>query len=438
MATQRTLKLNLLADVDKFGKNMKKAGTDTTSFGNKVSNAGKRAAKGLAGVGVAAGIMATKLGVDAVQAAAEDEKSQKKLSTALKNTTNATDDQVAAVETWITTQQLALGVSDNELRPAFANLARATGSVTEAQNLLTLALDISAATGKDVETVSLGLSRAYNGNLGALTRLGVPLDQNTLKTKDFDAAASELTRLFGGSAKANTETLAGKLAILQETFGELQEGVGQKLIPKLKNLVDIVLQVSRAFSGEDPDGLSTRARELKGDIGDGGAGSLGRSLKILADSFGALFKSFTDDGDDATDGMQEVAGALVAVANGINAVARAYKKAKEIGGNILDFLIIGEGGLKFADTTLGKKLGYTNRAAGGSVMPGQAYKVGEFGSEIFVPSGSGSIRKDNTSGGNTFIFNGVIDGESARRSIERVMQNSTLRTGAVNLAGSPL
>ena len=71
-------------------------------------------------------------------------------------------------------------------------------------------------------------------------------------------------------------------------------------------------------------------------------------------------------------------------------------------------------------------------------MKNQAYRVGEFGPEIFVPSGSGSIRKDPGGGGNTFIFNGVIDGESARRSIERIMQQSTRRTGAVNLAGAQL
>jgi hypothetical protein len=441
MATTRTLKLNLLADVDKFGKGLDKAGTSTTTFGKKVSAAGGMAAKALGAVALAAGAMAVKLGVDAVRAAAEDEKSQKQLAVALKNTTGATDEAIAAVETWITTQQLALGVADTELRPALATLARATGDVTKAQNLLTLALDISVATGKPLETVSLGLSKAYNGNIGALTRLGIPLDANIIKTKDFDAATRELTKLFGGSAKANTETLAGKLAILQETFAELQEGVGQKLIPKLKDLLDNVMKVSKAFSGEDPDGLSTRARELKGDIGDGGAGSLGRSLKSLTDSFTALFKAFTDDGDTTTDTMTEFANALFAIARGINAISRAYTTAKE---TFRDVKTTGIGQFLFGSFGPGGMFpGLLNpfpaaRAAGGSVSGGQPYRVGEFGSEIFVPSGSGSIRPDNGGGGNTFIFNGIIDAESARRSIERVMQNSTLRTGAVNLAGSPL
>jgi hypothetical protein len=80
------------------------------------------------------------------------------------------------------------------------------------------------------------------------------------------------------------------------------------------------------------------------------------------------------------------------------------------------------------------------RAVGGSVSAGQAVRVGELGSEVFIPSTAGRILPHNQSGGggNTFIFNGVIDGESARRSIERVLQNSAKRTAPINLVGSTL
>lgn len=433
MATQRTLKLNLLADVDKFGKGLDKAGRDAQTFGDKVKAYGNIAAGALAAVGAAAGVMAVKLGVDAVKGAAEDELSQKKLATALRNTTKATDQQIASTEQYITKQQLAFGIADTKLRPALATLARATGDVTRAQQLNNLAIDISAATGKDLESVALGLAKAYNGNIGALTRLGIPLDENIIKSKDFNAAFSELNKLFGGSAKENTKTLAGQLAILQQTFGELQEGVGVRFIPVLVNLLDNIMKVSRAFSGEDPEGLSARARELQGEVGDGSAGGLGRSIKILADAFATLFKAFTDDNDATTDGMQEMANALLAIAGAINAIASAYSKAKEA----LSYL----GGSGTYNSLFGLKglpNPFSGRASGGSVMGGQAYRVGEFGSEIFVPSGSGSIRPDKGGGGNTFIFNGVIDGESARRSIEKLLQNSARRTGAINLVGANL
>lgn len=443
MATNRTLKLNLLADVDKFGTGLDKAGRDAKSFGGKVSKYGKIAAGAFAAVGAAAAAMAVKVGIDAVKAAAEDEISQKKLAKALQNTTGATDEQIAATEDYIKKTQLRYGVSDVKLRASLGNLARATGDVTEAQKLNNLAVDISAATGKDLETVSLALAKASLGNLGALTKLGVPLDANTIKTKDFSAATDELQKLFGGSAAANTETFQGKLAILSETFGELKEDVGAKLLDPLKRLLDRVKEVAAAFSGDDPEGLTARARELQGVSGDTGSGSLGRSLNILAESFKTLFKAFTDDGDGATDGMEELASALVSIAGGINAVANAYKSAKGILGKLVDTLIIGEGKAGYASFIPGFGGGASgttggSRAAGGSVMGGRPYKVGEFGSEIFVPSGSGSIRKDTSGGGNTFIFNGVIDGESARRSIERIMQQSTRRTGAVNFAGAQL
>jgi hypothetical protein len=442
MADTRTLKLSLLADVNKFLAGMDKADKGTKTFSSSIGKYSKAMAKSFALAGVAAGAYAIKLGVDGVKSAVEDEASQKQLAQALKNTTKATDSQIASTEKYITSQQIQFGIADTKLRPALANLARATGDLTEAQRLNNLAIDISAATGKDLEAVSLAISKAYNGNLGALTKLGVPLDANIIKTKDFNAATDELQKLFGGSAKANTETYAGQLAIVTERFGEMKESIGVSLLPVMKTLLEQVNMAAKAFGGEDAQGLSNRARELAGtyDGQGGGAYNLGLALKNVADSFGKVFAALNGSGaDGATDNAQSFADAMNNVAGAINAVANAYSRAKSIGGALLNFIEIGDGGLKFADTDLGKALGYTRRAAGGPVNAGQPYVVGEFGPEVFVPSGSGSIRKDSGSGsGNTFIFNGVIDGESARRSIEKLLQSSARRTGAINLAGANL
>ena len=439
MADVRTLKLSLLADVQKFLAGMDKADNSTKSFSSQIGKYSKAMAKSFAVAGAAAGAYAIKIGIDGVKAAVEDEASQKQLAEALKNTTNATDAQIASTEDYITKQQLAFGVADTKLRPALANLARATGDVGKAQQLTNLAMDISAATGKDLETVSLTLSKAYNGNIGALTKLGIPLDDAIKKSGDFNLVQGELVRLFGGAAKANTETYAGQLAIVTERVGELKESIGVALLPTLKVLLEQVNQVAKGFSGDDPNGLSSRAIELGASVGDTGAYSLGTSLKALSDAFGKLFTTITADGDESSGSLQTLANALVSVANGINAVANAYKKARDLGGKILDFISIDPGeGPKFADSRLGKALGYTSRAAGGPVFAGQMTRVGEFGPEMFVPSGSGSIRPDAGNGGVTIIMNGVIDGESARRSIERLLQDSSRRTGAVNLVGATL
>ncbi len=432
MADVRTLKLNLLADVDQFGRSLAQADNDAKGFAGGLKKYGKIAAAAFVVAGAAAAAYAVKIGIDGVKAAVEDEASQKQLAEALKNTTNATDAQIKSTEAYITKQQLAFGVADTKLRPALANLARATSDVGKAQELTNLALDISASTGRDLETVSLTLAKAYNGNIGALTKLGIPLDENIKKTKDFNVVQDELVRLFGGAAKANTETYAGQLAIVTERVGELKESIGVALLPTMKTLLEEVNKVAKGFSGEDPEGLSNRARELAGNFEGDGAFSLGGALRAVTDAFSNLFSTVTDGGPGAASMMERIAASLETVANAINAISNAYQAALPA--------------LRFIQNPLNINLpeaGFTPRpkarASGGSVMGGQAYRVGEFGPELFVPSGSGSVRPDAGSGQNVTInLNGIVDAESARRSIEKLLQNSARRTGPINLVGATL
>jgi hypothetical protein len=432
MADVRTLKLNLLADVDQFGRSLARADNDAKGFAGGLKKYGKMAAAAFAVAGAAAAAYAVKIGIDSVKAAVEDEASQKKLAQALKNTTDATDAQIKATEDYISKTQIRYGVSDVKLRDSLGNLLRATGDVTEAQKLNNLALDISASTGRDLETVSLTLAKAYDGNFGALKRLGIPLDESIVKTKDFNLVQDELTKLFGGAAAANTETYAGKLAIVKERTEELKESIGVSLLPVMSTLLENVDMVAKGFGGEDPEGLSNRARELAGNFEGNGATSLGGSLRAVADAFGKLFSTVTDGGPGSASIMERLATSLESIANAIDAIASAYQRALPA--------------LRFIQNPLNLDLpeaGFTPRpsarAAGGSVMGNQPYRVGEFGPEVFYPAGtSGSIRPDNSGSGVTIIMNGVIDGESARRSIERLLQDSSRRTGAVNLVGATL
>ena len=434
MANIRTMKLNLLADVSQFGKSLSKADTDTKSFSSKMKGYGKVAAKAFAGAALAAGALAIKIGVDGVKAAIEDEVSQKKLATTLKNVTNATDDQIKATEDYITKQQLQYGISDTKLRPALEILARRTKDVTEAQKLNNLAIDIAAGTGKDLETVATALGKAYGGNLTSLKKLGVPLDENIIKTKDFEAATKALTDTFGGSAQANTETYQGQLNILNERWGEMKEGIGQKAIPILKDLLEQVNLVAIGFSGEDQKkGLSNKVRALSGELdGKSGGVKLGESLKDLADSFKTMFGALSStNAKTGVSTLESTANAVTKIATAITRLSEAYKKLKPFVKYLPSSRVISE---------IGDYLTAPGMAAGGFVKAGQAVRVGEFGPETFIPSGAGKIEKASSSMGNgvTIIMNGVIDGESARRSIERLLQDSSRRTGAINLVGATL
>ena len=238
MAGSRTLKLSILADVADLKKNLDTGSKEVEGFGGKLEKFGKVAAAAFAAAAAAAAAYAVKLAVDGVKAAIEDEAAQLRLANALKNVTAATDAQISAVEEQILKTSLATGVADDQLRPALQRLATATGSVTKSQDLLNLALDISAATGKSVETVSNALGKAYEGNTSSLSRLGVGLSAAEIKTLGLEGTVKQLAETFGGAATVQANTFEGQIARLKVGFDEAKESVGAALLPTLQRLLD--------------------------------------------------------------------------------------------------------------------------------------------------------------------------------------------------------
>ena len=208
-----------------------------TSFADKGISAAEKAFGKFGKTGVAVGaafaastaLVVAGLG-KAVNAAIEDQKSQALLAKQLENTTGASRMTIAATEDFVSQMQFATGVADDALRPALGSLVRATNDLTVGQDLLNLAMNVSAGTGRDLETVSLALGKAYNGNLGGLTKLGIALDPNIIKTKDFGAAQAELNKQFGGAAAAAANTYEGQLKRLGIVFAELNETIGYAIL----------------------------------------------------------------------------------------------------------------------------------------------------------------------------------------------------------------
>jgi hypothetical protein len=237
----RTLKLSILADVDQLKKSLSTGSTEVQGFGNKIGDFSKKAGIAFAAAGAAAAAYAGKLLIDGVKSAIADEAAQAKLATTLRNVTGATEDQIAAVEDYITKTALANGVTDDKLRPSLDRLLRSTKDQTKAQELQTLALNIAAGTSKDLSAVSEALGKAYDGNLGALKRLGVTIDDSIIKSKDFDAAAAVLAKTFEGQASKQAETFEGKMARLNVAFDEAKETVGSYVLDAITPLVSNIV-----------------------------------------------------------------------------------------------------------------------------------------------------------------------------------------------------
>lgn len=236
------------------GSGVKKAEQDINAFSQQVSGFTGSMTKSFLGVGAAIGgafaITSVISGVtrflqESAAAAMEDEKSLVALAIAMENVGVAAEN--AKVEDFVLQLSLATGVADDQLRPAFQRLVTVTGDVATSQSALQLAMDISAGTGRDLDSVTTALAKAYGGQTTALGRLGVGLDQATLKSKDMDAITAALSDKFSGQAAAAAETFQGKMQRLDVAINEAKETIGYELIIALDN-------ASQALGG--PGGFS--------------------------------------------------------------------------------------------------------------------------------------------------------------------------------------
>ena len=212
-------------------------------------NAAQRAFKGLNGVSkttaIAFGALSvaiTKLGVASVKAAAADEKSSRILEKQLQNTLGANKALTASVEDYISRTQMRVGVQDDLLRPSFGRLIRSTEDAVKAQELLNIALDIQIATGKPLESIVNALGKGYDGNVTALSKLGLGIDQNILKSGDFNKVTQVLKTTFGGFADEEATSLEGKFRIFGIAIDEAKESIGKALLPALTKLMDFILK----------------------------------------------------------------------------------------------------------------------------------------------------------------------------------------------------
>ena len=177
-----------------------------------------------------------------VKAAGEDQRSQELLEKQLYNTLRASEKTTKATEDFVGQMELASGVADNQLRIALGNLVRSTGDLSTAQDLLGLSLDISTATGKDLETVSIALGKAAGGQMTALQKLGIPLDEDIKKTKDFSKIQEVLDKQFGGASATAAETFGGQLNRLGTVWDNLTESIGYAVIENeyVKDALDLL------------------------------------------------------------------------------------------------------------------------------------------------------------------------------------------------------
>lgn len=421
MAGSRTLKLSILADVDNLKKNLDTGSKEVEGFGGKLEKFGKVAAAAFAAAAAAAAAYAGKLLIEGVKAAIEDEAAQLRLANALKNVTGATNDQIAAVEKQITKLSLANGVADDQLRPAYQRLATATGDLAEANDALTLALDISAATGKDLNAVSNALGKAYEGNTASLARLGIGLSTAEIKTLGLDGTMKQLADTFEGAATVQANTLEGQIARLQIAFDETKETVGAALLPTLQRLLDYFINtvipkfiefkdaaiapVTRAIEN-NKEALTTLYNFMRQYV-----------IPIIVEGFG-----------DALQFIGKIAGGII---NVIGAVVNGIKSAVEFAINAINTLIKAYNAIPFlpnVSTITAPSVGAAPRP---SVPSASTPTIPRISSPNISGSASGTGSSTSSSGSTTTTKDTAAQSEAAKKVAEAIVDMRPQLPGSV-------
>jgi hypothetical protein len=452
MATDsRTLKLAILGEVKDLSASLNKGTSEVQTFGDKLSKFGKIAGAAFLAAGAAAVAYAGKLAVDGVKAAIEDEAAQLRLAASLKNVTGATDAQIAATEDYILQTSLANGVTDDELRPSLDRLVRSTKDVAEAQKLQSLALDIAAATGKSLTQVSESLAKAHDGNFGSLKRLGVSIDENIIKSKDFDAATAVLASTFKDQASIQADTFDGKMRRLKVAFDEGKETVGGFILDAITPMVSLFVDKAIPTIAEFAGNLKDNVLPILTSIWEFVLGFFTPVVEGIREAFASVSKAV---GNNSTEMNKFFTFAKAIFEFGKTYLAPFLGEVLGAAFKVLGVAISGVIGLfstlvglissaynglvSFVNfvrnnpvtKTIGGVFG-GGRAMGGPVSAGTTYLVGENGPELFTSGTSGTIIPNNKmgGGGNTIniTVNGALDTEGTARTIIDILNRSQAR-----------
>ena len=290
----RTLLLSLVADNSKFDKGLKKSQSAFSKWGNAIKAAA-------AGAALAVAAFAAKWLGDGVQAAIAAEKVERRFAKTLKNVTKATDAQVASVEEYITATQMATGINDDELRKSMEFLLRRTKDVTKAQKLQAVAMDLSAGADISLEQATKVLIKAQNGQFKGLENLGIKIDDNTKKNKDYKKALELTANQMAGQSAEAADTVEGKYRRFQERMAEVEEDIGTALLPALGKIGDWL---------NSPQGQAAAA-----DFAD----NLGTAVTKLGDAM----KTLTEGGEDSA--LNNVMDLMTGFIGLVDNVIRGYK-----------------------------------------------------------------------------------------------------------------
>lgn len=374
-------------------------------------------AAGLMGAGLAAaGAAAVAFGAASIKAFAESEQVAAQTAAVIKSTggaAKATADEVGALALEI---QNYSGISDEAVQSGanmlltFKNIKNEAGAGNDIFNQsVKILADMSTAMGTDMSSSAIQLGKALNdpiAGISALSRVGIQFTDDQKKaiermveTNNIAGAQklilAELESQFGGSAKAAGDTFAGQLNILKESFGGVQEAVGQMLVKEaLPGLI-------AGFTG-----------------GSGGASDMGKSMEDLSKAIIEAGPEIRRISHDIGEFIRDLENAVGPVLNLVNAISKLGNPIQTIKRE----WNTREGGIVGSGPKPKNFHGIPGRAAGGPVTAGRTYLVGEKGPEVLTMGSNGHVTPNGSGGGQPIHLNVITFDQIETEMVNRLQR----------------
>jgi len=221
MALSQNVVVNFLTKFDKKG--LDRATKELKGFDKTVAVSKKALKAGLFAGAVGAGFALLKLGKSSITAALAQEQLDKSLRLTLQSI--GAEGLLPNVKEFTKNLQSVTNVTEQRLIPALQQLIVQTGDVDSSQFLLQKALDISAGSGVQLETVLDALTKAAIGNFKSIGALGLGFTAAEAQGMGFQKLLTNLDK-FAGAAEAQTETFAGQLESFKISAGTATETLG--------------------------------------------------------------------------------------------------------------------------------------------------------------------------------------------------------------------
>jgi hypothetical protein len=203
---------------------------------------------------------------NAAMAFAENEKSAAALATTMRNL--GAELSIPSAEIAIQRLSDLATVGKDEIRPAFAEVFRILGSVTDATRVLETATNVAKGTGADLGSVVTALTKAYAGNYKGLIALQTGLTKAEIASGDMELIMAKLNKTFSGQNAAYLDTYAGKTKALSETVSSAMEIVGAGIFDALavlagSNDIDLISEKVTKFATNIATMVTTIAKLMK-------------------------------------------------------------------------------------------------------------------------------------------------------------------------------